>query len=52
MKRETMLDKAIRAIDEKIAALALAREELLTQRNKADLAAARPPSSLKTVNSK
>jgi hypothetical protein len=50
-KRETLLDKAIKAIDDKITALALAREELLNQRNKADLAAARPP-TLKTVSNK
>jgi hypothetical protein len=46
--RPTLLDKAIKAIDEKIAALTLAREELLAQRHGADLAAARPP-TLKTV---
>jgi hypothetical protein len=51
MKRETLLDKAIRALDEKISALALAREELVNQRSKADLVAARPP-SLKTVSNK
>lgn len=47
--RPTLLDKAIKAIDDKITALALAREELLAQRNAADLAAARPP-KLKTVS--
>jgi hypothetical protein len=49
-KRETLLDKTIKAIDLKIAALELARKELLAQRNAADLAAARPP-KLKSVNS-
>jgi len=47
-KRPTLLDKAIKALDDKITALALAREELLAQRDKADLAAAHPP-RLKTV---
>jgi hypothetical protein len=46
--RPTGLDKAIKAIDEKIAALTLAREELLAQRYATDLEAARPP-KLKTV---
>lgn len=46
--RPTLLDRTIKAIDEKIAALTLAREELLAQRHAADLAAARPP-ALKTV---
>jgi hypothetical protein len=56
-KRDTLLDKTIKALDKtikaidlKIAALELARKELLAQRNAADLAAARPP-KLKTVNS-
>lgn len=47
--RPTLLDKTIKAIDEKIAALTLAREELLAQRHAGDLAAARPPRKLKTV---
>jgi hypothetical protein len=46
--RPTLLDRTIKAIEEKIAALTLAREELLAQRHAADLAAARPP-KLKTV---
>ena len=32
-RRETPLDKAIKAIDEKIAALLLAREELVAQQH-------------------
>ena len=31
-RRETQLDKAIKSIEDKIAALTLAREELVTQR--------------------
>lgn len=31
-RRETQLDKAIKAIEDKIAALTLAREELVTQK--------------------
>lgn len=48
-KRPTFLDKAIKGLDDKIAALALARDELLAQRNAADLAAAKRP-TLKTVS--
>jgi hypothetical protein len=47
-KRETQLDKVLKAIDAKIAGLELARAELLAQRHAADLAAAQPP-KLKTV---
>jgi hypothetical protein len=47
--RPTLIDKAIKAIDEKITALALAREELVTQRTAGDLAAAKRP-TLKTVS--
>jgi len=50
-KRESQLDKVLKAIDAKIAALELARAELLAQRHAADLAAAKRP-SLKTVSSK
>jgi hypothetical protein len=50
-KRETLLDKTIKAIDLKIQALELVRKELLAQRNAADLAVAKRPSALKTVNS-
>jgi hypothetical protein len=46
-KRPTLLDKAIKAIDDKIAALELARAELLEQRHADDLV--RRPSTLKTV---
>jgi hypothetical protein len=46
--RPSALDKAIKDFDDEIAALTLAREKLLAQRNKADLEAARPP-KLKTV---
>jgi hypothetical protein len=48
-KRETLLDKTITALEDEIRVLMLAREKLLAQRNKADLAAARPP-ALKTVS--
>jgi hypothetical protein len=42
--RKTLLDKAIEAIEAKLVALELAREELLAQRHAADLAVAtRPP---------
>lgn len=47
-KRETLLDKAIAAIEAKLVALELAREELLAQRHAADLAVAKRP-SLKPV---
>lgn len=47
-KRETLLDKTIKAIDDKIAGLKFARDEFIALRNKADLEAARPP-KLKTV---
>jgi hypothetical protein len=40
-KRETLLDKAITAIEAKLVALELAREELLAQRHAADLAVAK-----------
>jgi hypothetical protein len=46
--RPTGLDKAIKSIDDEIAALTLAREKLLAQRHKDDLEAARPP-QLKTL---
>ncbi len=49
--RPNLIDKAIKAIDDKIAALELARAELLAQRHAGDLAAARPPRKLKTVTS-
>jgi hypothetical protein len=49
--RPTLLDKAIKALDDKITALALAREELVNHRSAADLAVAKRP-SLKTVSSK
>jgi hypothetical protein len=42
-KRETLLDKAITAIEAKLVALELAREELLAQRHAADLAVAKRP---------
>jgi hypothetical protein len=49
MSKPTVLDKAIQAIDAKIAGLKLAREEILAQRDKADLAVAkRRP--LKTIS--
>lgn len=47
-RRHTPLDKAIKAIDDEITGLAIAREALIKQRDKADLEAARPP-KLKTV---
>ena len=47
-KRETLLDKAITALEDEIRVLTLAREKLLAQRNKADLAIAHAP-KLKTV---
>jgi hypothetical protein len=42
-KRATGLEKAIKVIDDKLAALNWLREELLAQQDKSDLAAARPP---------
>jgi hypothetical protein len=42
-KRATLLDKAIKDLDDQITILAHAREALLKQRDKAALAAARPP---------
>lgn len=47
-KRQTLIDKAIKELDDQFAAIRLAREALIKQRDKADLAAARPP-KLKTV---
>ena len=47
-KRATGLEKAIKAINDKITALEWLREELLTQQAAGDLEAARPP-KLKTV---
>jgi hypothetical protein len=44
--RPTLLDKAIKAIDDKIAALELARAELLEQQHAQDL---RPSPKLKTI---
>jgi len=49
-KRETLLDKAIKALDDEIRVLELARKKLLAQRSAADLAVAKRP-TLKTVNS-
>lgn len=46
--RPSALDKAIKDLDNQITGLALAREALIKQRDKADLEAARPP-KLKTV---
>ena len=48
-KRETQLDKTIKALDDEIRVLELARKKLAAQRDKADLAAAKRP-TLKTVN--
>lgn len=48
-KRATLIEKAIKSIDDEITGLAIAREALIKQRDKADLAAARPP-QLKTVS--
>jgi hypothetical protein len=48
-KRPTHLDRAIKDLDDQITVLAHAREALIKQRDKADLAAARPP-QLKTVS--
>jgi hypothetical protein len=48
-KRATLIDKAIKELDDQITVLAHAREALIKQRDKADLAAARPP-TLKTVS--
>jgi hypothetical protein len=50
-KRATLLDKAIKDLDDQITVLAHAREALQKQRDKADLDAARPP-QFKTVNAK
>ena len=47
-KRVTLIDKAIKDFDDQLTAIGLAREALIKQRDKADLAAARPP-KLKTV---
>jgi hypothetical protein len=47
-RRQTELDKAIKAIEEQFAAIKIARDILIKQRDAADLAAARPP-KLKTV---
>jgi hypothetical protein len=49
--RPSALDKAIKDLDNQITGLALAREALIKQRDKADLEAARPP-KLKTVSNK
>lgn len=48
-KRDTLLDKAIKDLDQEMAILAKTREKLLALRNRADLEAARP-SHLKPVS--